>query len=175
MIRPCDDQDFDTIYTIVNDAAQAYKGVIPADCWTEPYMPEEELRHEIGQGIAFWGYENEGGEGLLGVMGIQHLQDVTLIRHAYVRTSARNRGIGTTLLSYLREQTSRPVLIGAWADALWAIHFYEKRGFCLTSPQDKYLLLRRYWTVSDRQIETSVVLVDQRWFASDHSRLGFLR
>ncbi len=163
MIRQCNSTDFLTISSIINDAAQAYKGVIPPDCWREPYMPEDELRHEIAGGVIFWGYE-EGGE-LVGVMGIQHVQDVTLIRHAYVRTAQRNQGIGGKLISWLRGQTARPVLIGTWTDAVWAIRFYERRGFRLVSPEEKPRLLRKYWSVSDRQIDTSVVLADQKWFA----------
>ena len=119
MIRQCSSKDFDSIYEIVNDAAQAYKGIIPADRWKEPYMPKEELRHEIEEGVVFWGCEEEGE--LIGVMGIQHVQDVTLIRHAYVRTSRQNQGVGGKLLAHLRKQTSRPILIGTWSDATWAI------------------------------------------------------
>jgi GNAT superfamily N-acetyltransferase len=163
MIRPCDSRDFATIYTIINDAAQAYRGVIPADCWREPYMPEDELRHEIVDGVVFWGYQ-EGGE-LAGVMGIQQVQDVTLIRHAYVRTALRGQGIGAKLLAWLCAQATRPVLIGTWSDAVWAIRFYEKRGFRPVSPAEKTRLLRKYWSVPDRQIDTSVVLADQQWFA----------
>ncbi len=161
MIRQCDGEDFEAIYSIINDAAQAYRGVIPADCWKEPYMPEDELRHEIADGVIFWGYA-EGGE-LVGVMGIQHVQDVTLIRHAYVRTARRNQGIGAKLLSWLCGQGTRPVLIGTWADAVWAIRFYEKRGFLLVSPDEKDRLLRKYWSVPERQMDTSVVLADQQW------------
>ena len=163
MIRQCDGTDFQTISSIINDAARAYKGVVPPDCWKEPYMPEGELRHEIADGVIFWGYE-EGGE-LVGVMGIQHVQDITLIRHAYVRTARRNQGIGAKLLSWLRARTTRPVLIGTWADAVWAIRFYERRGFRLVSPEEKNRLLRRYWSVPERQMDTSVVLADQKWFA----------
>jgi len=162
MIRQCYNTESETIYEIINDAAQAYKGVIPADCWKEPYMSKDELRREMDEGVVFWGYE-EGGE-LVGVMGIQHVQDVTLIRHAYVRTAKRNQGIGRKLLSYLREQTTRPILIGTWADAVWAIRFYEKHGFRLVSSEEKGRLLRKYWSIPERQIETSVVLADQKWF-----------
>ena len=130
MIRKCASSDFERIYEIINDGAQAYKGIIPADRWSEPYMSREKLRHEIDDGVEFWGYEEHGV--LAGVMGLQHVQDVTLIRHAYVRTSSRQRGIGAALLSHLREMTDRPVLIGTWADALWAIRFYEKHGFRTT-------------------------------------------
>ncbi len=158
MIRRCDANEFDVIYSIINDAAQAYKGIIPEDCWKEPYMPKDELRHEIDEGVVFWGYEEEGE--LAGVMGIQHVQDVTLIRHSYVRTAKRNKGIGGKLLSFLLKQTTRPVLIGTWADAVWAIGFYEKHGFRLVSPEEKDRLLKRYWSLPDRQIETSVVLAE---------------
>jgi N-acetylglutamate synthase-like GNAT family acetyltransferase len=119
MIRRCNDRDFELIWTIINDGAQAYKGIIPADRWTEPYMSREKLRHEIENGVVFWGCEESGS--LAGVMGIQDVQDVTLIRHAYVRTSSQKRGIGGRLLSHLRGLTSGPVLIGTWADAAWAM------------------------------------------------------
>lgn len=162
MIRQCDDSNFKTIYKIINDAAQAYKGVIPADCWKEPYMSKDVLRREMDEGVVFWGYEEDGQ--LVGVMGVQHVQDVTLIRHAYVRTAKRNQGMGGKLLSYLREQTTRPILIGTWADAVWAIRFYEKHGFRLVSSEEKDRLLRKYWSIPERQIETSVVLANQKWF-----------
>jgi len=158
VIRLCVDSDFETIYEIINDAAQAYQGVIPADCWKEPYMPREELRHEIDDGVQFWGYEE--GE-LVGVMGMQHVQDVTLIRHAYVRTARRNQGIGSQLLIYLRKRTTRPILVGTWADAVWAIRFYEKHGFRLVTGEEKNRLLGKYWSIPKRQVETSVVLAEQ--------------
>lgn len=160
MIRQCDNNDFEVIYAIINDAAEAYNGVIPEDCWETPYMSKEELRHEIEDGVVFWGYE-EGGE-LIAVMGAQPVQDVVLIRHAYVRTARQNQGIGGRLLSELRRQANRPILIGTWADASWAIRFYEKHGFRLVSPVEKERLLRKYWSISERQIETSVVLGDQK-------------
>jgi N-acetylglutamate synthase-like GNAT family acetyltransferase len=161
MIRECAASDFDTIHAIINDGAQAYKGIIPADRWTEPYMSREKLQHEIDAGVAFSGFEEDGT--LAGVMGIQQVQDVTLIRHAYVRTSSRNQGIGGKLLSHLRTITSRPVLIGTWADAVWAIGFYEKHGFRVVDPQEKTVLLKKYWNIPDRQVETSVVLADAQW------------
>jgi len=164
MIRPCDQSDLAAIYAIINDAAQAYRGVIPADRWHEPYMPESELRHEIEQGVSFWGYE-EGGE-LVGVMGMQPVQDVTLIRHAYVRTARRGQGIGSQLLTHLCTLTERPILIGTWAAAAWAIRFYEKHGFRLVTPAEKDRLLGKYWSIPKRQVETSVVLADERWFAA---------
>ena len=161
MLRRCDERDFETIYTIINDGAQAYKGVIPADRWTEPYMSRDKLRHEIEDGVTFWGYEDGGA--LAGVMGLQDVKDVTLIRHAYVRTASRNQGIGGKLLSHLRTITSRPVLIGTWADAVWAIGFYEKHGFRVVDPREKTVLLKTYWNIPERQVETSVVLADPRW------------
>lgn len=162
MIRQCTNSDLETIYSIINDAAQAYKGVIPKDRWKVPYMSRDELKHEIDEAVVFWGYEEDGK--LIGVMGIQHVQDVTLIRHAYVRRARQNQGIGGNLLSELWSQTNRPVLIGTWADAVWAIRFYEKHGFRRLSSKDKDRMLKKYWSISQRQVETSVVLADQKWF-----------
>jgi GNAT superfamily N-acetyltransferase len=161
MIRQCDDRDFDLIWAIVNDGARAYKRIIPEDRWTEPYMSRNHLRQEIDDGVAFWGNEQAGT--LQGVMGMQRVRDVTLIRHAYVRSSGQRRGIGTALLAHLRVAVQGPILIGTWADAVWAIRFYEKNGFRLVGPERKDQLLRRYWTVPERQIETSVVLADSVW------------
>jgi N-acetylglutamate synthase-like GNAT family acetyltransferase len=162
MIRRCDDNDFEIIYGVINNAAQAYKGVIAPDLWREPYMSKDELRQEINEGVLFSGYEEHGQ--IIGVMGIQSIQDVTLIRHAYVRTAERNRGIGSKLLSYLQGQTNLPVLIGTWADAVWAVRFYEKHGFRLVTREEKDRLLRKYWSISERQIAMSIVLADQQWF-----------
>ena len=164
MIRQCDAQDFAEIWTIINDGARVYKGVIPADRWSEPYMSLEHLRHEIDEGVLFWGYEESGT--LLGAMGIQHVQDVTLIRHAYVRTAQQKRGIGALLLTHLRQLTVRPVLIGTWGDAVWAIRFYEKHGFQKVSPREKDLLLKKYWSIPERQMATSIVLADSAWRAA---------
>jgi GNAT superfamily N-acetyltransferase len=161
VIRRCSDADFAAIHAIVNDAAQAYRGHIPADRWHEPYMPEDELRHEIDAGVAFWGWEQDGR--LVGVMGLQDVGDVALIRHAYVASAARRTGIGGRLLEFLLERTPRPVLIGTWAAATWAVRFYEKHGFRVVSPAEKERLLRRYWNIPDRQIATSVVLAEARW------------
>lgn len=156
MIRPCSPADFSAVHAIVNDAAVAYRDVIPADCWHEPYMSEVALKEEIRSGVRFWGWEQAGV--LVGVMGIQDVRDVTLIRHAYVRTAQRNRGIGALLLAHLRTLTQRPLLIGTWAAADWAIRFYVKNGFRVVGDQEKGRLLRKYWSITDRQIETSVVL-----------------
>jgi GNAT superfamily N-acetyltransferase len=161
MIRPCKTRDFEPIYEIINDGAQAYKNIIPNDRWKEPYMSKEELQCQIDEGVAFWGYEENGS--LLGVMGFQPIQGVTLIRHAYVRTSGQRQGIGAHLLSHLRKLTPGPVLIGTWTDAVWAIRFYEKHDFRIVPPQQKDHLLRRYWSIPERQIETSVVLADATW------------
>lgn len=150
------------IYAIINEAAQVYKGVIAEDRWKMPYMSKKELKHEINEGVAFWGYEANGR--LMGVMGIQPVQDVTLIRHAYVRPEWQNQGIGTKLLFELRQRTDRPILIGTWAAAAWAIQFYQKHGFEKVSPQEKNRLLEKYWSIPARQVETSVVLADRKWF-----------
>jgi N-acetylglutamate synthase-like GNAT family acetyltransferase len=161
MIRRCDERDFEVIWAIINDGARAYKGVIPADRWTEPYMSREKLQHEIEEGVVFWGYEDAGM--LVGVMGIQPLRDVTLIRHAYVRTNSQKRGIGARLLAHLREMANGPVLIGTWADAGWAIRFYERHGFQIVGSEEKNQLLKKYWSIPERQMETSVVLADSTW------------
>jgi GNAT superfamily N-acetyltransferase len=161
MIRLCDDLDKEVIYQIINDGAQAYKGVISHDVYHEPYMTMEELNHEMNEGVIFWGLE-ENNE-LLGIMGIQDKGEVSLIRHAYVRTSQRKSGIGTKLLSHLMDLTDKPILIGTWESADWAIKFYIKNGFKLTSIEKKRELLLRYWNVPERQIETSVVLCDSKW------------
>lgn len=167
MLRSCRHDEFHHIWTIINDGAQAYRGIIPADRWKEPYMSESELQHEIEDGVAFSGWEEDGR--LLAVMGVQQVQDVTLVRHAYVRTSNRNQGIGSRLLSHFNELMHGPVLVGTWADAAWAIRFYEKHGFRVVAPPQKDVLLRRYWKIPERQIETSIVLADDKWFRSNCS------
>ncbi|MDP6707679.1 MAG: GNAT family N-acetyltransferase [Alphaproteobacteria bacterium] len=161
MIRRLDAADFEVILEIVNDAAEAYRGVIPADCFHDPYMPAEELTTEIAAGVEFCGWEEAGT--VEGVMGLQTLPEVALIRHAYVRTAARRRGIGARLLAYLKETTEKPLLIGTWAAAEWAIDFYLKHGFELVPDDQVAPLLKRYWSVPDRQIETSVVLAQKGW------------
>ncbi len=210
MIRRCTENDINSVHSIINDGASAYKGVIPEDCRHEPYMSVEYLRHELEAGVVFWGYpapwyppapagggkrflatvkkeaprvsssgrsrypgeplapagggSTEQGDELVGVMGIQDVRDVTLIRHAYVRTRHRNAGIGGKLISHLKAFIEKPALVGTWAAAAWAIRFYEKHGFRMVSAGEKDRLLRTYWMISERQTETSVVLADQRWF-----------
>jgi GNAT superfamily N-acetyltransferase len=161
MIRSCNEGDFDSVHAIINDAAQAYRGVIPDDCWHEPYMPVEELQAEMEAGVIFHGYEDE--DGLLGVMGIQPKGDVYLIRHAYVRSAYRNRGIGSLLLQHLYTPLEKLVLVGTWADAGWAIRFYQRNGFSLVSREEKDRLLQKYWSIPKRQVDTSVVLADAKW------------
>jgi len=157
-IRLCRDDDRGAILAIVNAAAEAYRGVIPDDCWHEPYMPARELESEIAAGVEFWGYETDNA--LAGVMGVQPVRDVDLIRHAYVLPAHQRHGIGAALLQYLRQRSTRRMLIGTWAGAEWAIRFYRRRGFELVPPERKTALLKTYWTVPDRQIETSVVLAN---------------
>jgi len=157
MIRPCTDSDIPSLFVIVNDAAQAYKGVIPADRWHEPYMPLEELKEEIASGVKFWGYVENGQ--LVGVMGMQPVRDVVLIRHAYVKTEMRNRGIGGKLLAHLLGQLKGKILVGTWKAADWAVGFYQRHGFQLVSEEEKDRLLKTYWKIPARQVETSVVLV----------------
>jgi GNAT superfamily N-acetyltransferase len=159
-IRRCRDDERETILELVNAAAEAYRGVIPDDCWHEPYMPAEELDREIAAGVEFWGYEADGE--LIGVMGIQPVRDVVLIRHAYVLPARQGEGIGRALLTHLRAMTDRPILIGTWASAEWAIRFYERNGFELVSEKTKNELLKTYWDIPARQIETSVVLAQSR-------------
>jgi len=154
VIRRCRDDELAAIGAIVNAAAVVYRGVIPEDRWHEPYMPAAELKGEIAAGVEFWGYE-DGGE-VIGVMGIQPVQDVTLIRHAYVSPAAQGRGVGGALLAALDARGTGRMLVGTWAAATWAIGFYERHGF--VAADDPAALLRRYWSIPERQIETSVVL-----------------
>jgi GNAT superfamily N-acetyltransferase len=161
LIRKCTESDFDTIFEIINDAAIAYKGAIPGDRWHQPYMPAEEIRHEIEDGVTFWGFEKD--DRLIGVMGIQDRGDVALIRHAYVLTRFRQQGIGKKLLIYLESLTVKPILVGTWRAASWAISFYERNGYILLSDKEKDRLLRKYWSIPERQIETSAVLANKTW------------
>lgn len=157
MIRPCTEADVPAIDAIINEAAHTYRGVIPADCWHEPYMSRAELVSEIAAGVAFSGWEASGE--LIGVMGIQRVRDVTLIRHAYVRSAHQGHGVGAALLDALRREARTRLLVGTWADAHWAIRFYERHGFRLVPGDEGDQLLRTYWTIPARQREVSVVLV----------------
>ncbi len=157
-IRRCSDGEREAIFAIVNAAAEAYRGVIPADRWHEPYMPMEALDGEIAAGVEFWGYEEDGE--LLGIMGIQPLGEVDLIRHAYVLPESQGKGVGGALIAHLLRAATRPMLVGTWAAAEWAIRFYRGHGFEQVSPERKDELLRAYWDIPDRQIETSVVLAN---------------
>lgn len=161
MIRRCTEGDVKEMESIINDSAQAYKGVIPEDRWHEPYMPLAELKREIEDGVQFWGFEADGE--LLGVMGIQDKGEVDLIRHAYIRSRSRKSGVGTELLRHLQTMTEKPILIGTWAAATWAIGFYEKNGYRLLSRPETERLLRRYWNIPQRQVVTSVVLASPEW------------
>jgi len=156
MIRKCAASDFIKMLEIINDAAKKYVGVIPSDCYRTPYMPAGELKGEIDSGVVFYGYFEDGT--LIGVMGLQDVSDVTLIRHAYVTPNMQGRGIGSQLLKHLLTLIDQRVLIGTWADAAWAVRFYEKHGFKKVTPTEKERLLRKYWKITERQIETSVVL-----------------
>ena len=162
MIRHCTDNEFDRILAIINEAAQVYKGIIPNDRWKDPYMSAEELADEIIAGVTFDGYEIPS-VGLVGVMGIQFVEDVALIRHAYVVPEYQRSRIGSALLTEQCARLDRPVLVGTWAGAKWAIAFYQRHGFNLVPMSEKSALLRRYWTISERQIDTSVVLADAQW------------
>jgi N-acetylglutamate synthase-like GNAT family acetyltransferase len=155
-IRTTAEADFAPILTIVNEAAQAYRGVIPPDRWHEPYMSANELAQEIADGVVFWVAEQDGR--VVGVMGLQDRGDVALVRHAYVATTTQRSGIGTRLLRHVEALVDKPILIGTWAAASWAIGFYERNGFAVVSDEDKDHLLRTYWSIPVRQIETSVVL-----------------
>lgn len=168
-LRQCESSELEDILKVINDGARAYAGVIPSDCLHTPYMSLADLQREIDREVAFWGVYDDAV--LAGVMGLQHVQNVTLIRHAYVRTVYQGQGIGAMLLEHLRQLTPNPILIGAWADAAWAIHFYQRHGFHRVSSKEKDLLLATYWTVSPRQVQTSVVLVDDRWLARQTSLL----
>jgi GNAT superfamily N-acetyltransferase len=157
-IRLCRDSDREDVLAIINSAALAYRGVIPADRWHEPYMAAAEFDNEIAAGVVFWGYELD--DKLVGVMGLQSVRDADLIRHAYVLPSNQRGGVGGALLSHLRGRSTQRMLVGTWAAAEWAIRFYQRHGFIVVSPARKVELLKAYWTIPDRQIETSVVLAD---------------
>ena len=163
-VRRCGDDDVAAIFAIINDGAAAYRGVIPAERWHDPYMPDDELAAELAAGVRFSGVEAAGA--LVGVMGLQPVKDVTLIRHAYVRTNHQRRGIGARMLKALRAEATTPLLIGTWAAATWAIQFYEKHDFRQVKAAEKDRLLATYWSVPGQQVDASVVLADQAWWAS---------
>jgi N-acetylglutamate synthase-like GNAT family acetyltransferase len=165
VIRQSVEADFAGILGIINDAAVAYRGVIPADRWHEPYMSTSDLETQIEEGVVFWIAEQEGR--LAGVMGIQDKGDVALVRHAYVASTTQRSGVGTQLLRHVESLAEKPILIGTWAAASWAIEFYRRNGFTMVSADDKDRLLRKYWSIPARQIETSVVLADRRWTDSE--------
>ena len=156
MIRECTPQDIDTIDSIINEAALAYRGAIPDDCWHDPYMTREHLQSEIAKGVHFFAYEIDGT--IAGVMGLQDVHNVTLIRHAYVRRAHQGRGIGGKLLDWLIARATNRLLVGTWAAATWAIAFYERHGFRLVTDGEKNRLLDTYWTITPRQRDVSVVL-----------------
>jgi GNAT superfamily N-acetyltransferase len=157
-IRLCRDDDRAAILDIVNAAAAAYRGVIPTDRWHEPYMPRDELDNEVAAGVVFWGCEEDGR--LTGVMGLQSLRDVDLIRHAYTLPGSQRRGIGSALLGELQRLSRQRLLVGTWEAAGWAIRFYKRHGFEQVSPAQKTMLLKTYWNIPERQVETSVVLAN---------------
>lgn len=169
VIRKSTPADLETIHELITDASRRYKGVIPADRWKEPYMPWDELLHEIDSGVEFWVLEEDNE--ILGVMGLQDKTDVQLIRHAYVRTSRQGVGIGSRLLVFLMAKTSLPVLVGTWKAAFWAIKFYEKHGFTEVDTATKDFLLNKYWSIPARQTETSTVLADARWLSANTDAL----
>jgi N-acetylglutamate synthase-like GNAT family acetyltransferase len=161
LIRESVAADYTVIWDIINEAAHAYRGVIPPDRWHEPYMSTDELANEIGDGVIFWVAEQDGR--VAGVMGIQDKGDVALVRHAYVAASAQRSGVGTRLLHHVEGLVKKPLLIGTWAAASWAIEFYERNGFTVVASDQKDKLLKTYWSIPERQVETSVVLADERW------------
>ena len=168
IIRECVQADFDAILAVINDSAQAYRGVIPADCWHDPYMSAEELRQEMKDGVTFRCMEKDAG--IIGVMGFQDKGEVALIRHAYVSTPCRGRSVGTKLLKHIEAVVRQPILIGTWAAATWAISFYEKNGYTRVAERQKNELLRKYWSIPDRQIDASVVLADAKWVTAQVPR-----
>lgn len=164
LIRPFTPADLPAVLEVINDAAEAYRNVIVPECWHDPYMSLAELNREISGGVEFWCAEEDGR--IAGVMGIQDVADVTLIRHAYVRTASRRRGVGGALLAHLKTRLRRPALVGTWAAATWAIRFYERHGFRLLAPGRHGVILRRYWKLADQHTDTSVALGDADWFAA---------
>jgi N-acetylglutamate synthase-like GNAT family acetyltransferase len=167
LIRKSGEADFSAILAIINDAARAYRGVIPNDRWHEPYMSADELRRELAEGVIFWVAEQDGN--VSGAMGIQDKRDVALVRHAYVVPGAQRSGVGTSLLRHVEGLVEKPILIGTWAAASWAIDFYRRNGFSVVTNEEKDRLLRTYWSIPERQIETSVVLANSQWMAAQQS------
>ena len=157
MIRKYTKIDSSKILHIINDAAKKYKGIIPDDCWHEPYMSEQELIDEFNDEVRMYGYHDNNK--LVGVIGIQEVQDIILIRHAYTLTSYQNKGTGSAMLEYLlkKSQNSR-LLVGTWKNATWAIRFYEKFGFILHAKEQSTLLLQKYWQITPKQMKNSIVL-----------------
>lgn len=158
VVRRCGDDELEAVLSIVNAAAVAYRGVIPDDCWHEPYMTPNGLGRDILEGLEIWGYER-GGE-LIGVMGIQPMADVDLIRHAYVRPTVQRKGVGAALIQHVRRLTDRRILVGTWAAAGWAVAFYQRHGFEPVRSPLAERLMRKYWSVPSRQMEVSVVLAN---------------
>ena len=165
LIRKGERADLPQIFSVVNEAAQAYRGVIPADRWREPYMPRDELERETAQGVVFWVAEEEGR--LLGVIGIQDRGPVALVRHAYVAPGTQRKGVGTKVLRHVESLVHEPILIGTWANASWAVEFYRRNGFTVVPDHEKERLLRTFWSIPERQIEASVVLADRRWMEAE--------
>ena len=157
MISECKKTDTSKILNIINDASIKYKGVIPDDCWKEPYMSEQELIDEFSDGVRIYGYNHNNG--LIGVIGIQEVKDVVLIRHAYTLSSFQGKGAGSALLEYLlKKNNNSRLLVGTWKNATWAIKFYRKFDFILHTKEETTLLLKKYWNISIKQIKNSVVL-----------------
>ena len=171
LIRKSVDEDFVAMLVIINDAARAYRGVIPADRWHDPYMSEEKLSKEIASGVVFWVAEQEGC--VSAVMGMQDKGDVALVRHAYVAQSLQRKGVGTRLLRHVQGLVDKPILIGTWAAASWAIEFYRRNGYTIVPNRHKDALLGRYWAIPARQVETSVVLADGRWMAAQQGTAAY--
>ena len=162
MIRLCTNADVRKILSAINDAAEAYRGIIPKDRWHDPYMRLSYLKKEINEGVIFHGYIHSDDR-LIGVMGIQDKRDVALIRHAYVRTKFRREGIGSQLLNHVIQSIDKPLLVGTWKAAHWAVAFYEKHGFRDVGQAETRRLLTTYWSIPIRQVETSIVLADASW------------
>jgi GNAT superfamily N-acetyltransferase len=155
-IQMCSTSEHHAIGLAINDASKAYHGVIPADCWKSPYMSEAELEAEIADGVLFWGLSVRSV--LVGVMGLQHRDGVDLIRHSYVRRSWQGKGIGCALLAEVERHSKTQILVGTWAQATWAIGFYQANGYRLLDNSNKRVLLEQYWQIPARQARASVVL-----------------